>query len=117
MSLSIYPIYGDFMLQLYFHFRLEPAYVKYKFYNEPPVCTPALPLQSHLVWEHSTVLLLGIIQPELLLEYLRGPPLTLEIHDRDRKKEKDDDMGRAVFGSLWSDQIVGTVAFGKGIAH
>lgn len=74
--------------------------------------TNRLPYSRNLVWNYSTVLLLGTIKPELLLEYLRGPPLIFEIHDR----EEEDENGtndNVVFGQRKTDAILGNCNYGK----
>ena len=51
----------------------------------------------------------------LLTEYLRGPPLQLELHDRDRKlKENNEPL---VFGKQEEDNLLGTTAFVEGQAY
>ena len=57
------------------------------------------------------MLLLGTIKPELLLEYLRGPPLIFEIHDRE---EKDKNVREnTVFGQLKTDSVLNNCNYGK----
>jgi len=61
------------------------------------------------------VFLLGVLDKMLLTEYLRGPPLQLELHDRDRKlKENNEPL---VFGKQEEDNLLGTTAFVEGQAY
>lgn len=56
--------------------------------------------------------LLGTVDKMILSEYLRGPPLQLELHDRDRKlKYKNQAI---VFGKEKEDDILGTTSFVEG---
>ena len=58
------------------------------------------------------MILLGTIDQDLLGEYLRGPPLLMEIHDRDRCVERW--KNGAVFGEERRDELLGTHAFSAG---
>ena len=93
----------------------NPAYVSYQFYDKPKVCTHGLPYSPHISWNMSTVLLLGTIESDLLLEYLRGPPLIFEVHDRDEKSDIGNAKKGVVFGHLPTDQIIGTCGYRKGM--
>jgi hypothetical protein len=96
--------------------KYNPVHVSYKFYECPKIRTPALPYSSDLRWDFSTVVLLGCFKPELLLEYLRGPPLILELHDRDVKNTSDKEIPkRAVFGQLQYDRILGNCNYSKAL--
>ncbi len=57
---------------------------------------------------------MGTIESELLLEYLRGPPLVLEVHDRDQIPTEEVTKG-ALFGTIQSDPLIGTYAYSKGM--
>lgn len=58
------------------------------------------------------VILLGTFDPSLLAELLRGPPLLIELHDRDRQVQRNSNP--ALFGQESKDVILGTRAFGTG---
>ena len=92
-------------------------FVKYQFYDKPPVYTPPpQTLHPRLSWNHTTVLLLGTIESELLLEYLRGPPLAIEVHNGDKGMESQGEESRGdIFGSVWSDPLLGTCTYVKGM--
>ena len=92
--------------------RCEPAYVKYQFHCEPEHRTPSRPHAPDIEWQDSHVILLGTIDRELLMEYLRGPPLVAEVHDRDRRIRNERDP--AVFGQESRDEVLGTHAFSTG---
>lgn len=86
--------------------------VSYQFLDKSVVHTDSLPYSCVLAWNSSNVLLLGTIVPELLLEYLRGPPLIFEMHIQNiGEVESVNTKGRseaAVFGQLIHDQVLGT---------
>ena len=94
-------------------YRCKPAYVNFHFLNKPSLRTSGVPQGSSLRWNEARVLLLGTIDSGILLEYLRGPLLVLEVHDRDLKENKE---GRkpALFGSEQGDSALGTTAFMAG---
>lgn len=56
--------------------------------------------------------LLGIVDKMILSEYLRGPPLQLELHDRDRKLKYNNQP--MIFGKEKDDNILGTTSFVEG---
>lgn len=56
--------------------------------------------------------LLGVLDKMILSEYLRGPPLQLELHDRDRKLKYNNVP--MVFGKDKEDSILGTTSFVEG---
>ena len=58
------------------------------------------------------MVLLGVIDQQLLVEYLRGPPLVLELHDRSQRSE--DRTVPALFGAETRDDVLGTHAFTAG---
>ena len=97
-----------------FSHRCHPVYICYQFYDKPISYTPRLPYAPNITWNSDNVLLLGTIEQELLLEYLRGPPLVLQVHDRDRRHVKQGAEDTVVFGGLWTDPLLGTCGYGKG---
>ena len=92
--------------------RCDPAYVRYRFHNLPDHRTSGHSQSHDITWDDCHVILLGTIDKELLTEYLRGPPITMEVHDRDRCLEKEN--RETVFGSEQRDELLGTHAFGTG---
>ena len=51
--------------------RCEPVYVKYHFFSQPWHRTVSLPHSPHIGWEDSHVILLGTLDQQQLVEYLR----------------------------------------------
>ena len=88
--------------------------MRYRFPFKQSIETAQLmPTNSSVTWEESSTILLGTIPSELLLEALRGPPLLLELHDRDEKK-KNEEQEQAMFGTSRGDELLGNCAYTKG---
>ena len=51
--------------------RCEPVYVKYRFFSQPWHHTVSFPHSPHISWEDSHVILLGTLDQQQLVEYLR----------------------------------------------
>uniref|UniRef100_A0A6I8NQH0 DUF4550 domain-containing protein n=1 Tax=Ornithorhynchus anatinus TaxID=9258 RepID=A0A6I8NQH0_ORNAN len=64
-----------------------PVYCTYQFHNAPPHRTRGQPHGTHVYFQDVSVILAGTIDPFELQEYLKGPPMKVEVHDRDRKRE------------------------------
>lgn len=63
-------------------------YCKYKFFKTPVHKTEGKPHGVHIYFQDINVIFLGPMQPSDLREYLEGPPMVVEVHDRDRKLEE-----------------------------
>ncbi|XP_066216303.1 uncharacterized protein CFAP92, partial [Saccopteryx leptura] len=66
----------------------NPVYCKYQFHKTPVHQTEGKPHGSHISFEDINVIFLGAMHPSDLREYLEGPPMVVEVHDRDRKSEE-----------------------------
>ena len=86
--------------------------MKYQFHCLPEHRTAGHAHSRDITWNDSHIVLLGTIDQELLAECLRGPPLVMEVHDRDRCL--DGGEPETVFGAERRDELLGTHAFGAG---
>lgn len=96
--------------------RFEPVSVRYQFPTQPSFTTHSLAHQHSLPFNSSNVMLLGTTNQALLLEHLRGPPLVIEIHDRDIPDEPELSE-HALFGEESQDDLIGTHAFSSSLPH
>ncbi|XP_058026006.1 uncharacterized protein CFAP92 isoform X1 [Ahaetulla prasina] len=88
-----------------------PVYCKYTFYEMCPHYTQRRDHGTDIFFKDTNVILVGSIDPGKFYEYLRGPPLEIEIHDRDKKME-DQKMTPSLFGEEPGDSKlsdIGTV--------
>ncbi|XP_037658818.1 uncharacterized protein KIAA1257 homolog isoform X2 [Choloepus didactylus] len=65
-----------------------PVYCRYQFLDTPVHETEGQAHGSHIYFQDINVILLGAMHPSDLREYLEGPPMVVEVHDRDRKSEE-----------------------------
>ncbi|CAO2605784.1 Uncharacterized protein FLJ43738, partial [Lemmus lemmus] len=65
-----------------------PVYCRYQFHNTPVHETKGEPHGTHVFFQDINVIFLGAMHPSDLREYLEGPPMVVEVHDRDRKSEE-----------------------------
>ena len=78
--------------------RCEPAYCKYKLYDEKDYNETKGCLQDKtLHWADKRVYLTGFWEKEGLFDYLKSSEFVIELHDRDRKV--DSDTKPLIFGS------------------
>ncbi|XP_076468773.1 uncharacterized protein LOC143299450 isoform X2 [Babylonia areolata] len=92
--------------------KCQPVYCKYQFFRQPAHTTVAKEHAKNIHWDDKNVVLLGPQEPSELREYLSGPAMTVEVHDRDRKTE-DVKLKATLFGDDLEDEKisnVGTVA-------
>ncbi|XP_072203548.1 uncharacterized protein CFAP92 [Excalfactoria chinensis] len=85
-----------------------PTYCKYKFHNFPAHQTHGQIHGTHVYFKDVNVFLTGRMKPGELQRCLRGPPLEIEVHDRDRKIE-DDKKKSYLFGEDRADENLGEV--------
>ncbi|KAL6074547.1 hypothetical protein STEG23_014489 [Scotinomys teguina] len=65
-----------------------PVYCRYQFHKTPVHETTGEPHGTHVFFQDVNVIFLGAMHPSDLREYLEGPPMVVEVHDRDRKSEE-----------------------------
>lgn len=63
-------------------------YCEYRFHRTPAHRTEGEPHAPHVRFQDTNVILLGAMHPGELRAYLEGPPMLVEVHDRDRKAEE-----------------------------
>ncbi|XP_067854781.1 uncharacterized protein cfap92 isoform X2 [Heptranchias perlo] len=88
--------------------RCGPVYCQYQFYDLPCHQTKGREHGTEITFKDVNVILTGTINPDKLKEYLRGPALEIEIHDRDRKLELQS-QPPALFGSEPEDTKLSNV--------
>uniref|UniRef100_A0A8C9EGE2 Cilia and flagella associated protein 92 (putative) n=1 Tax=Phocoena sinus TaxID=42100 RepID=A0A8C9EGE2_PHOSS len=65
-----------------------PVYCRYQFHRTPVHRTEGQPHGTRVYFQDINVIFLGAMHPSDLREYLEGPPMVVEVHDRDRKSEE-----------------------------
>eukprot|EP00794_Sanderia_malayensis_P005993 gene5993-6689_t len=85
--------------------RCLPAFISYKFHTQPLHKSKGRRHTKKITFDDIHVILLGIEDKETLFEFLQGPALVIEVHDRDRnlmlKKE-----AASVFGQSDYDRMI-----------
>ncbi|XP_048879289.1 uncharacterized protein cfap92 [Brienomyrus brachyistius] len=95
-------------LPVAFKEKCLPVYCKYKFHNLSEHRTKG---QDHGVKVHfrdTNMILTGLLNHSELWEYLQGPPLKIEVHDRDRKLVKPT-SAPAMYGTELDDASLSKV--------
>ncbi|XP_033114402.1 uncharacterized protein LOC117114896 [Anneissia japonica] len=90
-----------------------PVYCMYKFMGDPPHITSGKEHGKNSYWEDTNVVLLGNQETGKLREYLNGPPLQIEVHDRDRTI-KEAKLRPTLFGEDMEDDKIGNVGMVTG---
>ncbi|XP_054992713.1 uncharacterized protein CFAP92 isoform X1 [Sorex araneus] len=77
--------------------QCTPVYCKYQFPGMPAHVTDGYPHSSRIYLQDVNVIFLGDMHPGDVRELLEGPPLLVEVHDRDLKTENSSQRP-ALFG-------------------
>ncbi|KAK9528490.1 hypothetical protein VZT92_012644 [Zoarces viviparus] len=86
-----------------------PAYCQYKFNDFNMHRTKYHKHGTKIYFRDMNVILTGLISPEELREFLSGPPLEIEVHDRDRKLEGTPETPATFATGSGSDSLCGAV--------
>ncbi|XP_026576708.1 uncharacterized protein KIAA1257 homolog [Pseudonaja textilis] len=86
-----------------------PVYCKYTFYKMCPHYTQGRNHGTDVFFKDINVILVGALDPGEFNEYLRGPPLEIEVHDRDKKME-DLKMTPSLFGEEPEDSKLSDIS-------
>ncbi|XP_074646485.1 uncharacterized protein LOC141902581 [Tubulanus polymorphus] len=88
--------------------RCHPVFCKYKFFTEDEHTSIGRDHRHNIYWDDVTVFFTGTMDKSELRQYLTGPPLTIEVHDRDRKYVEEK-LKPTLFGDDLEDEKISNV--------
>ncbi|MGH0154491.1 UNVERIFIED_CONTAM: hypothetical protein FKN15_027610 [Acipenser sinensis] len=88
--------------------KCAPVYCRYQFYNLTDHRTASREHGTHVYFKDVNVIFTGLLGKGEFREYLRGTPIEIEIHDRDRKMEETMKKS-ALFGTEPEDAKISNV--------
>ncbi|KAK6480749.1 hypothetical protein HHUSO_G18530 [Huso huso] len=88
--------------------KCAPVYCRYQFYNLTDHRTASREHGTHVYFKDVNVIFTGLLGKGEFREYVRGTPIEIEIHDRDRKMEETMKKS-ALFGTEPEDAKISNV--------
>ncbi|XP_058855815.1 uncharacterized protein cfap92 isoform X2 [Acipenser ruthenus] len=88
--------------------KCAPVYCRYQFYNLTDHRTASREHGTHVYFKDVNVIFTGLLGKGEFREYLRGTPIEIEIHDRDKKMEETMKKS-ALFGTEPEDAKISSV--------
>ena len=111
---QLFQLEHDLYLSFFIFFiRCSSPYVKYTFHVCPEHCSEPRTHGKTIKFNDNNVFLLGTLSKSHLFEFLRGPSLKIEVHDRDPKEITR--KKPSVFGSRPDDESICNVAYTGGL--
>ncbi|KAF6032794.1 KIAA1257 [Bugula neritina] len=90
--------------------KCHPCSLSYQFFKHEVYQTKGKPQAKNLHWDDQNVVLLGTIPKSELVNYLLGPPMEIELHDRD-KLPNSSQLQPALFGQDGEDEKINNVGY------
>ncbi|XP_034151770.1 uncharacterized protein cfap92 [Esox lucius] len=90
-----------------------PVYCQYWFHNMPMHRTKGQKHSANVYFQDVNVIMTGLLSPGELMDFLQGPPVEIEVHDRDSKLEKALTTP-ALFGTEPNDDKLSSVVLVSG---
>ncbi|KAM3914824.1 uncharacterized protein CFAP92 [Leptodactylus fuscus] len=88
--------------------KCKPVYCKYRFQDHPCHQTHGQTHGTHVFFTDVNVVFLGTMSPGKLREFLLGPPIEIEVHDRDQKVAENNSKP-SLFGMEPEDEKLSNV--------